>query len=127
MRILIAAALLFAAPAAAVQAPDWTRAQTVTVRLSNFDFDPSTIRLAAGVPVTLRLTSRGGHDFSAPAFFAAARLHPDTAARVRRGKVEVGGGETVELRLVPAAGRYRLRCTHFLHSTFGMNGEIVVQ
>jgi plastocyanin len=116
--------VLLAAPAAGQPADP-----PVTVQLSSFAFAPSTITLRAGEPVALRLVNRGsgGHNFAAPAFFAAARLDPRSSALVRRGAVEVGSRKTVEVRLVPAAGRYRLRCTHLLHSTFGMTGEIVVE
>ncbi|MEA3041637.1 MAG: hypothetical protein QOC65_1126 [Sphingomonadales bacterium] len=123
--VLLLAAAAAAVPASA-QAP---QAATVTVRLTSFDFTPSTIRLHAGQPVVLHLVNvaSGGHDFAAPAFFAAAQLDPGSAGRVRRGAVDVRGRSSVDIRLVPAAGRYRLRCTHFLHSTFGMTGEIVVE
>jgi uncharacterized cupredoxin-like copper-binding protein len=123
--ILVLAAAAATAPVSA-QAP---HAATVTVRLTSFDFTPSTIRLHAGQPVVLHLVNAasGGHDFSAPAFFAAARVDPGSAGRVRRGTIDVRGRGSVDVRLVPAAGRYRLRCTHFLHSTFGMTGEIVVE
>lgn len=121
--LLVVAA--FAAPAPAQAPPP----AGVTVRLTSFDFAPSTIRLQAGRPVMLHLVNAasGGHDFSAPAFFAAARIDPGSAGRVRRGGVEVRGRSSVDVRLVPAAGRYRLRCTHLLHSTFGMSGEILVE
>ena len=117
------------APAAVAPEPDWGRARLVSVALSNFDYTPATVRMPAGVPVRLRLTNAGsgGHNFSSPAFFAAARLDSASAARVRRGAVELRGRSTVEIRLVPAAGRYRLRCTHLFHSAFGMTGEILVE
>lgn len=102
--------------------------QTVSVRLSSFDFTPQTLRMRAGVPIVLRLeNSGGGHNFSAPAFFATARIEPASAALVRRGAVEVPSRGVRELRLVPAAGRYRLRCTHTFHTALGMRGEIVVE
>ena len=128
VRPFLALVALSAATAAPGQ-PNAGRTEVTTVQLSSFDFTPSTIRLRAGAPTVLRLVNsgRGGHDFSAPAFFAAARVDPTSSAAIRNGSVEVGSRRTVELRLVPAAGRYRLRCTHFLHSTFGMNGEIVVE
>lgn len=112
--------------AAAAPAPV---AEPVTVRLSSFDFTPSTVRLRAGVPVVLRLvnSSSGGHNFAAPAFFAAARIDPQSVPLIRRGAVELRSRASAEIRLVPAAGRYRLRCTHFLHPTLGMTGEIVVE
>jgi hypothetical protein len=30
------------------------------------------------------------------------------------------------IHLMPAAGHYKLRCTHTMHAMFGMTGEIVV-
>ena len=125
MRTLLLLPLVLAMPASALaQDP----ARMVEVRLSNFDYSPREIRLRAGEPVVLRLvnSSGGGHDFSAPAFFAAARV--DTGeALVRRGKIEVPSRQSVSVRLVPARGTYRLRCTHLLHSAFGMRGQIVVE
>jgi uncharacterized cupredoxin-like copper-binding protein len=103
-------------------------AQTVTVTLSNFAFEPDHLRLKAGVPVRLRLVneSSGAHDFSAPAFFAASSFPPGTA-EPKDGDIDVAGHETVEINLIPrTAGAYRLRCTHFLHGLFGMHGSIEV-
>ena len=101
--------------------------QTVTVRLSNFAFDPEHLRLKANVPVRLRLVNEGGrHDFSAPAFFAASNFASGSSAPPD-GDVSVGSDETVEVALVPRKpGTYPLKCTHFLHSLFGMHGTIEV-
>ena len=113
---------LLAMPAAAQTAP-----QTVEVRLSNFDYTPGVIRLRAGEAVTLKLvnSSGGGHNFSAPAFFEAARLLPGANPQIREGTVEVRSRQIVTMHLVPARGTYRLRCTHTLHSTLGMRGQII--
>ena len=115
---LLPVLLVLPAPAAAQQ--------TVEVRLSSFDFAPSTINLRAGQPVVLHLvnTGNGGHNFSAPQFFAAAG---GVSGPVRGGTVEVAGHQSVDIRLTPARGSYRLRCTHTLHSTLGMRGEIIVE
>ena len=125
--LLLAALACLAAPAAAQ--PDWSHAARVTVGLSSFKYSPATIRLRAGQPVILHLenTGSGGHDFSAPAFFKAASVRPQDAAKVGGGAVDVGGHESVDIALVPAAGTYALRCTHAFHSMFGMKGSIVVQ
>jgi plastocyanin len=122
MRHLLLLPLLLAAPAAL---PAQT-ARTVQVDLSSFDFAPDTIRLRAGEPVVLHLvnTSGGGHNFAAPQFFAAAS---HVSGPVRDGAVELRGHQSADVRLVPARGSYRLRCTHTLHSTFGMRGRIVVE
>ena len=127
MRLPLSLSLLLIVPASAAAQPAAVQPRTVEVRLSNFDYTPRTIRLAAGQPVVLRLvnSSGGGHNFAAPQFFAAARMID--AGPLRNGKVEVPSRQTREVRLVPARGRYRLRCTHTLHTAFGMRGEIVVE
>lgn len=118
---LILLALLLTLPGPAAAQP-----RTVEVRLSSFDFTPSTIQLRAGEPVVLHLVNSGGggHNFAAPQFFAAARA---VRGPVRDGKVEVSGHQSVDITLTPVRGTYRLRCTHTLHSTFGMTGQIVVE
>jgi plastocyanin len=120
---------LIAALSLAVAAAAPAQPAVVAVELSNFSFSPASVQLRAGVPATLQLhnASGGGHNFSAPGFFAAARLDPRSAALVRNGRVEVPADGTVKLALVPAAGRYKLRCTHTLHSAFGMKGFILVR
>jgi len=102
--------------------------ETITVRLSNFAFEPAYLRLKAGVPVRLHLAneSNGGHDFSSPAFFAASSFPPGIAAPAH-GEAAVGSRKTVDITVVPRTpGTYRLECTHFLHSLFGMHGTIEV-
>jgi plastocyanin len=103
-------------------------APILTVRMSNFAFDPDHLRLKAGIPVRLRLTneSSGGHDFSAPEFFAASGFPPGSSAPPD-GAVAVGSRQTVEIVIVPhTPGAYRVECTHFLHSLFGMHGTVEV-
>lgn len=129
--LALALFLALAVPAApAVSQPmDFSQAQVVEIALSNFAFTPSDIHLRAGRPTILRLTSTvgGGHNFSAPEFFAAASVRPSDAAAIRNGKVEIAGHQSVEIALVPAAGRYTLKCTHLLHAAMGMRGTITVE
>jgi plastocyanin len=121
-RLLLATVFAAASTAAPGQPP------MVAIELSNFRFSPNAIQLRAGVPTVLRLhnASNGGHNFSAPEFFAAARLDPRTAAAVGGGTIEIPGRGVVTMTVVPTRGRYRLKCTHTLHSAFGMKGTIVV-
>jgi plastocyanin len=100
----------------------------ILVRLSSFAFEPENLRLKAGVPVRLRLVNdgSGGHDFSAPAFFAASSFPPGSLVP-SNGGVAVQSHQTVEIAVVPRTpGTYRVECTHFLHSVFGMHGTIEV-
>lgn len=109
-------------PASADEVP------TITIHLSSFAFTPDQIRLRRGVPVRLQLVndSSGGHNFSAPEFFAASTFPGGTAPP--DGKIDVPAGKTIDIVVVAdRPGSYKLECTHFLHATFGMTGTIVVQ
>lgn len=103
-------------------------AQVVEVKLSNFDFSPSTVRLDAGRAYALHIvnTASGGHDFTAPEFFAASKVAPEDVASVRDGQVELAGGQSATIHLVPSRGTYGLVCTHTGHALLGMKGTIVV-
>ncbi len=53
---------------------------------------------------------------------------PEDRAKITNGGVDVGGGESVDVRLVPnRTGSFKVHCSHFMHSTFGMTGTITVQ
>src|ERR1051325_6909568 len=121
MRSILFALSLALPAAAAAQAP-----RTVEVRLSSFDFTPSEIHLRGGEPGVFHLVNpgRGGPDFAAPEFFAAARA---VSGPVDHGKVEVGSRASADVRLNPAPGRSRLRCTPTVHNAFGLTGEIGVR
>ena len=99
------------------------------VELSSFDFSPQEIHLRAGQPTALVLNNvaSGGHDFAAPEFFAAARVEPADAGLVTDGEIDVPAKSTRTVHLVPAAGTYKLTCTHMMHAMFGMKGTIVVE
>jgi uncharacterized cupredoxin-like copper-binding protein len=112
------------------QAPDWTRAKRIDAQLTNFRFTPDHIILTHGQPYVLHIVnaSSGGHDFNAKAFFKAAAVAPEDAARANHGEVELHGGDAADIRLIaPAAGSYELHCGHFMHQSFGMKGVIEVQ
>jgi len=124
MRAVVTASLfLLPLPALAQDSP---APQVVEVRLSSFSFEPRTIALTAGRPVVLHLVSTGGggHNFSAPEFFAAST---DVSGPVTEGEVEVPGRQSVDIRLTPSRGTYRLRCTHRMHTALGMRGNITVE
>ncbi len=114
---------------AASRALPATPTETIAVALTNFDFTPATIQMVHGRDYALTLSNRasGGHNFAAPTFFAAATVAPADRARIVDGTIEVPAGQSVTIHFVaPAAGRYKVRCTHTFHTMFGMKGAIVV-
>lgn len=122
---IFALALALPLPALAQAAPA-APAQSVQVTLSSFKFEPRAIALTAGRPVTLHLVNSagGGHNFSAPEFFAASA---NVSGPVHDGVVEVPGHQSVDITLTPSPGTYALRCTHTMHTALGMRGSIVVE
>ena len=127
MRIstLLAATLIMLAGSSAVAQPT-----SVAVQMSNFKFAPSTIVLDHGRSYVLHLVNAasGGHDFTAVEFFAAANVAAADRRFISDGEVEVPPGRAIDIRLVaPAAGRYKLKCSHSLHKMLGMSGSIVVR
>lgn len=132
MRGLIVTALLMTAnPVIALaQAADQTAGESLTVELSSFKFTPGTLTLRHGERYHLRFVnvSSGGHDFAAKDFFAASTVAPGDNGKIDNGKIRLRGGESVEITLTPnQTGTYKTRCSHFMHSAFGMTGTIVVQ
>jgi len=99
------------------------------VDLTNFKFTPAQIELRANAPIILQLrnNSSGGHSFSAPAFFSAARVDPASANLIYDGLIQVPAHATIRVTLTPTAGQYPLKCTHAFHSSFGMKGTILVR
>lgn len=131
--LLLAGALTACASTHAVDpgvasSASFAQAQTIEVKLSSFDFTPSEIHLVAGTPYTLHIVNEatGGHDFTAPEFFGSSRVAPDDIALVRNGQIELSGGAAATVHLVPAAGTYKLICTHPGHALLGMKGTIIV-
>jgi uncharacterized cupredoxin-like copper-binding protein len=128
--ITLAAAAFLSATAAAAQPTDWSHAQTINIELSNFKFTPSTFALDHGVPYRLHLTntSSGGHDFAAKELFAASTIAPEGGAAIKDGAVGLKSGQSADILLIAnRVGSYPFRCTHFMHSSFGMTGTATVR
>ena len=121
--MLAGAAWLFA-----LGRPSWAAGpETVTVHLSSFTFTPDQFHLHSGIAVVLHIVndSSGGHNFSAPELFAASAFPGSLPPP--EGKIELDRKQSVDVAFVPRTpGRYEVRCTHFLHSLFGMTATIIV-
>ena len=129
-RSSLAAIFLIVTGATAIAADAPPARQDIQVTLSNFSFAPNMLHLQRNVSYAIHLvnSASGGHSFSAPAFFAAMTVAPEDRAKIVNGKIEIPAGQTVDIAVTPmAAGSYPIVCTHFLHQTFGMKGEAVIE
>jgi len=104
------------APAAPVQ----------QIEMYSYGYKPSPIVLAAGKPVTLTFVNRAGkgHDFTAKRFFASSRI---LAGSAPEGEIDLSGGRSASVTLVPAAGTYKVHCGKPFHTMFGMTAQIIVR
>ena len=114
---------------------DWSKAETVTVTLSEYRFAPARLSFQSGVPYRLRLRNAGtrDHTFTSPGFFqaiAAEKLvsaHGEIA-RPYLQSIAVPPGAEKELFFVPVkTAVYGVTCTFILHESFGMKGKIAVR
>ena len=97
-----------------------------SIALYSYGYNPDPIVLTAGKAVTLHFVNRsgGGHDFTAKKFFGSSRI---LSGKVTNGEVDLRGGQSASVTLVPAKGRYKVHCGHPFHSIMGMKGDIIVR
>ena len=129
-RSSLAGIFLVMTTAAAFAADAPANRQDIQITLSNFNFAPNMLRLQRNMSYAIHLvnSASGGHSFSAPAFFSAMTVAPEDRAKIVNGKIEIPAGQTVDITVTPMiAGSYPIVCSHFLHSTFGMKGEAVIE
>jgi uncharacterized cupredoxin-like copper-binding protein len=114
---------------------DWSKTETVTVKLSEFRFEPPSLVFQEGVPYRLVFLNIGErtHTFVSEGFFkaiGAQRLTFKDGEHVNPyfKSVEIASGAERELYFVPVReGAYPLECSVFLHDTFGMEGQITIR
>lgn len=119
-------AAVLAALTITIPVPAGAEPASQTVQVWSYGFSPRPLRLAANQPVTLIFVNRsgGGHDFTAPTFFASSTI---TRGAAPGGEIELRGHESRSVTLIPRAGIYHAHCSHFFHAPLGMTDEIVVQ
>jgi plastocyanin len=112
----------------ATATPPPARPQPVTVVMVDNRFIPDRIEFQAGVRYRLRLENKGKdlHEFTAPEFFAAAKVTNRRLLANGGKEVVVQPQQTVVVDLVPMKpGEFNLICAD--HDWDGMVGKIVVR
>ncbi len=101
---------------------------TVSVTMIDYKFEPDHLVLQHGVHYRLHLENHGKdtHEFTAPVFFATAKIDNPDALNRERSEVVVQPGGAKDVFLTPGKpGTYDLRCAD--HDWNGMTGGITVQ
>lgn len=122
-----------------VKAANWDKMETVTIELSEHDFQPKDLKLKADQPyrVVVKNIGEKDHYYTAPEFFKSVAWRKVQTPRPAGGEFKApyfsaveaykGGGQ-VELFLVPVKkGKYEVVCTIDDHKDQGMHGSITVE
>jgi len=123
-------ALLGATGQAMAQSASPIAITPIVITLADYAFTPGTLDLKAGGTYQMHFVNNGAkdHNFSAPEFFASAQIASDDQAKVTKGVVALGSGQSVDITVTPGqAGNFPVECTHFMHKMMGMHGNILVQ
>ncbi len=100
----------------------------VDVAMVDYRFSPDRLTLEHGIQYRLHLENRGKeiHEFTAPTFFAAAKLDNPQVLNREHTEVVVEPGESKDVLVTPGPpGPYDLRCGD--HDWDGMVGGITVR
>lgn len=130
-RIVVLAAPLLAQTSLAqppVATVDWSHAQPINVLMVDSKFVPNRLTFRHGTPYQLHLENHGKdlHEFTAPAFLAAAIVRNPAMLANGGQEIVLQPGTSVDVDLVPLKpGTYPLICAD--HDWADMTGEITVE
>jgi plastocyanin len=125
---LVLIGLVAIAQADTASSIDWSKAQTVEVRMIEYQFIPDQLTLRHGQPYRLHLVNAGkeGHDFTAPEFFQSAIVQVTGAFNDSRSSVFLQPQQMIDIYLIAQnAGLFAPRCAD--HDWAGMTATIVVE
>ena len=122
-----------------VKAANWDKMETVTIQLSEHDFEPKHLKLKANQPyrLVIKNTGEADHYYTAAEFFKSVAWRKMQTPRPHGGEVKAPyftaveaykNGGSVELFIVPVKkGTYEVVCTIDDHKDKGMTGSITVE
>lgn len=122
-----------------VKAAKWDEMQTITIELTEHDFDPKHLKLKANQPyrLVIKNTGEADHYYTAPEFFKSVAWRKAMTPRPHGGEIKAPyftaveafkKTGVVELYFVPVVkGRFEVICTIDDHKDKGMSGTITVE
>jgi uncharacterized cupredoxin-like copper-binding protein len=117
--------ILALAPAARA---DSSKAETVTLVGTDYEFAPNRLTFRVGSAYRLHFENRGKelHEFTAPAFLKTVEIDNPEVLNPEGTEIVVQPGEEKDLRFVPRqVGRFPFMCAD--HDWAGMTGDIAVE
>lgn len=121
--LLLLVGFLFVAACAAQKVtysvPEGATVHLVSVRVSNFKFEPNEIVTSPGVVLKFMLENTASVDHN-------LTVEDSKGAHLIERELPSGSITSEELRLTEP-GEYRIYCDKPFHSSFGMTGRIVVK
>jgi len=122
-----------------VKAANWNEMETVTIELSEHDFEPKDLKLKANKAyrLVIKNTGEADHYYTAVEFFKSVAWRKVQTPRPHGGEIKAPyftavevykKGGSVELFIVPVKkGSYEVVCTIDDHKEKGMTGSITVE
>ncbi len=120
-----------------VKAADWKNTQTVTVKITEHDYTPRTLKLKIGQAYKLEMKNMGDKDhyYTAPDFYKAIATRKAMVNKFAEIKAPyfdafeiLKKSGQIDLYFVPVkAGTYAVYCTIDDHREKGMEGTITVE
>lgn len=132
MKSSILLLIALATPAAA-QSPDWSKAQAISITMTDDGYTPDRIVLRRNAPYVLHIANRSekGHNLTQKAFFAAARVRPDDRGWTRDGEVVLKSGEHTTIHFLapgtPRGGTYQFSSTTLADAASEYKGVFVMR
>jgi len=125
--LIASIAVAIAGHGVAAPSADWSKAEAVEMRMTEYEFIPSQLRFHRDVPYRLRLINTGkeGHDFTAGDFLNAVDVHNADVLNESRTSIFLGAGETADILFIARnPGLFAPRCAD--HDWAGMKATIIV-
>jgi plastocyanin len=107
---------------------DWSRAETISIRMEEYRFAPDHLTLRRGIPYRLHLTNDGKemHEFTAPEFFKAILVKNPAVLAPYGNEIVLQPREDKELLfVVQGPGIFAPTCAD--HDWAGMKATIIVE
>jgi hypothetical protein len=115
-------------PPARLASIDWSKAEIVTVTMTEYEFTPRRLIFRHGVPTRLRLVDKGTeiHDFTAPDFFKTIDLRDPRVMGSSGTGIPVDPHQQKDVDFVARLpGHFGLLCAD--HDWAGMTADILVE